>query len=99
MKTMLILFTMATLAFAKQTEELTTIKATFDGVENEIYYFFDEEDNVISFDTINDDASENYNLLEEQYLGKTFNVTYKVETKTNELDEEYESYIICMSSN
>ena len=43
MKTMLILFTMATLAFAKQTEELTTIKATFDGVENEIYYFFDEE--------------------------------------------------------
>ncbi len=94
MKTMLILFAMVTLAFTNKPEDLTTIKATFDGAEEEIYYFIDEDDNVYSFDSINENASEKYNLTEKQYIGKTFNVTYKVETKTNELEEEYESYII-----
>ena len=93
-KLMILLFTMASFAFVNQQEEKLTIKATFDGFEEGIYYFTDEEDNSFYFESVSKEAIEKYNLLKEEFLGEMFKVTYKIETKTDEYDEEYESYAI-----
>lgn len=91
---MILLFTMASLAFVKQQEDTITIKATFDGFEEGVYYFTDEEDNSFSFETISKETLEKYNLLKEEFIGESFEVTYKIETKTDEYDDEYEAYAI-----
>ncbi|MEX1383372.1 hypothetical protein [Lutibacter sp.] len=93
-KLMILLFTMASLAFVNQQEEKITIKATFDGFEEGIYYFTDEEDESFYFETISKEALAKYNLLKEEFIGESFEVTYKIETKTDEYEEEYESYTI-----
>ena len=93
-KLMILLFTIASFAFVNQQEEKLTLKATFDGFEEGIYYFTDEEDNSFYFETISKEAIAKYNLLKEEFIGESFEITYKIETKTDEYDEEYEAYAI-----
>lgn len=93
-KLMILLFAIASFAFVKQPEEKMTIKATFDGFEEGYYYFTDEEENNFYFETISKEALEKYNLLKREFIGESFEVTYKVETKKDEYNEEYESYSI-----
>lgn len=91
---MILLFTIASFAFVNKQEETITIKATFDGFEEGIYYFTDEEDTSLYFETINEESIEKYNLLEEKFIGESFEITYKIETKIDEYDEEYEALSI-----
>jgi len=93
-KLMILLFTIASFAFVNQQEEKLTIKATFDGFEEGIYYFTDEEDESFYFETISKEALAKYNLLKEEFIGESFEVTYKIDTKKDEYNEEYESYVI-----
>jgi len=93
-KIMILLFTIASFAFVNQQKEELTIKATFDGFEEGIYYFTDEEDESFYFETISKEATAKYNLLKEEFIGESFEVTYKIDTKKDEYNEEYESYVI-----
>lgn len=93
-KIMILLFTIASFAFVNQQKEELTIKATFDGFEEGIYYFTDEEDESFYFETISKEALAKYNLLKEEFIGESFEVTYKIDTKKDEYNEEYESYVI-----
>lgn len=94
MKTLIVLFTIVSLAFGKNTQESITMNATFDGFEDGFYYFTDEEENNFYFETINKESLEQYNLSEEDFIGKYFKVTYKIENKTDENGDLYESYAI-----
>ena len=94
MKAIILLFTLASLGFTKKSQELLTMKASFDGYEDGFYYFTNEEDDNFYFETVSKEASEKYDLLKEDFIGKTFEVSYKIETKTDENNDEYESYII-----
>ena len=94
MKAIILLFTFVSLGFTKISQETETMKASFDGFEEGYYYFTDEDDNNFYFETINKEASEKYNLLEDEFIGESFEVTYIIETKTDENDNEYESYTI-----
>ena len=93
-KIMILLFTIASFAFVNQQEEKLTIKATFDGFEEGIYYFTDEDDESFYFETISKESLAKYNLLKEEFIGESFEVTYKIDTKKDEYNEEYESYVI-----
>lgn len=94
MKTIIVLLTIVSLAFGKNTQESITMNATFDGVEDGFYYFTDEDDNNFYFETINEESLETYKLSDEEFIGKSFKVTYKIENKTDENGDEYESFAI-----
>ena len=95
MKTLIVLFTIVSLAFSKNTQETIKMNASFDGFEEGFYYFTDQEDdNNFYFETINKEAAEKYDLKGNQFIGKSFEVTYKIDSKIDENDEEYESFTI-----
>lgn len=93
MKILITLFTLVSLFLVKDQENLT-IKATFDGYEEGFYYFTDKEDYSFFFEGEEASAAEKYDLTNNKYIGKTFNITYKVETTTGEYGEEYYASII-----
>lgn len=93
MKILITLFTLVSLFFMKDQENLT-IKATFNGYEEGFYYFTDTNDYSFFFEGEEASASEKYDLANNKYIGKTFNITYKVETTTGEYGEEYYASII-----
>ncbi|MFD0760460.1 hypothetical protein ACFQZW_00025 [Lutibacter aestuarii] len=94
MKTLLTIVAFISLITVKNTQDNLTVKAAFDGFEEGYYYFSDTDDNTYSFEEINEETSKKYNLTEEKYIGKNFKITYKIVTKTDEYDEEYEAYVI-----
>lgn len=93
MKTLITLFTLIALVFPKNQENLT-IKATFDGHEEGFYYFTDTSDHSFFFEGVEAVASEKYDLTNNHYIGKTFRITYKVDTTIGEYGEEYYASII-----
>ena len=94
MKTISILFfalmMMSTTIAPTQTEVL---KATYDGYEDEIYYFSDEED-TYEFKNIDSKLIKTYDLTSEKFEGRDFNITYLIEKKIDEDDEETEIWTI-----
>ncbi|OGS74679.1 MAG: hypothetical protein A3F91_13150 [Flavobacteria bacterium RIFCSPLOWO2_12_FULL_35_11] len=93
MKTLITLVSLVSLFFAKNQENLT-IKATYDGYEEGFYYFTDENDYSFFFEGVEATASEKYDLTDKRFIGKTFDITYKVETTKGEYGEEYYASII-----
>ncbi|MBU2938580.1 hypothetical protein KO494_03410 [Lacinutrix sp. C3R15] len=88
MKTLLIaFFALSTFISIQDTE---TIYATFDGMENEVYYFSDEADTTHVFDAIADEAAKKFDLTNERFNGKTFKITYSTETIMDEMDDQIE---------
>lgn len=95
MKTLcIVLFTLTSGIVSWTWQDTSTVKAVFDGQEEGMYYFTGEDFNSYAFQGIEEGASEKYDLSNEEFVGQTFNVTYKVETETDEFDDEYEVYII-----
>lgn len=84
------LMTMSNTIAPKQTEVL---KATYDGYEDEIYYFSNEED-TYEFKNIDSKILKTFDLTSEKFEGQDFNITYKVEKTVDEDDEETEMWII-----
>lgn len=93
MKTLITIFTIVSLVFAKNQENLA-IKATYDGYEEGFYYFTDKNDNSFFFEGVETAASEKYDLTDKRFIGKTFNITYRVKTTKGEYGEEYYASII-----
>lgn len=93
MKTLITLFTLVSLVFAKNQETLN-IKATYDGYEEGFYYFTDYNDNSFYFEGVDAAAKEKFDLTKKSFIGKKFNITYKVETTKGEYGEEYYASII-----
>ena len=75
-------------------QDTMTVKATFDGYEDGTYYFTDEEGGTYEFQKIVAEASKKFNLTDEKFNEKVFNVTYKMETELDENEEEYAIYTI-----
>lgn len=93
MKTLIALFVLASLAFSKDQETLS-IKATFFGHEEGFYYFTDYNDNSFFFEGVEGAAKEKFDLTQKKFIGKKFNITYKVDTTKGEYGEEYYASII-----
>lgn len=93
MKILITLFTLLSLAFAKDQETLS-IKATFDGHEEGFYYFTDYNGYTLFFEGEEAAAKKKFNLTKKRFIGKKFNVTYKVITTKGEYGEEYYASII-----
>ncbi len=72
-----------------------TITATYDGLEEEIYYFTDEDGNTYSFQSVEDAVLKSYDLSDESLVGRNFKVTYIIEEELDgDTDETYENYVI-----
>lgn len=95
MKTLIIAFFALSLMSGKvAVQDTDTIKAVFNGYEEEIYYFSGENDNSYEFQRIEEVAMNQYDLTDTKYKGETFEVSYKIETETDDDDEEYSIYVI-----
>ena len=93
MKTFITLF--ALLAFVSvKSQETLSIKATYFGHEEGFYYFTDYDDYSFYFGGIEKAAKEKFDLTKKSFIGKKFNITYKVETTKGEYGEEYYTSII-----
>ncbi|WP_452226911.1 hypothetical protein [Lacinutrix cladophorae] len=88
MKTLLItLVTIVSLSFSN-IQDTSTVHATFDGIENEAYYFSDDEDTVHVFDTVSEEVTKTFDLTDEKYNGMKFKITYSTETIIDEMEDE-----------
>jgi hypothetical protein len=75
-------------------QETLSIKATFFGHEEGFYYFTDYDDNSFFFEGVDAAAKEKFDLTKNSFIGKKFNVTYKVETTKGQYGEAYYASII-----
>ncbi|KGK29333.1 MULTISPECIES: hypothetical protein [Cellulophaga] len=77
-------------SFLKTNQDTLTVTATYEGVDDGVYYFSSEEDfNTYAFKEIEDAASSKYNMADRKLIGTDFEVTY---TSEEFLDEENETY-------
>lgn len=93
MKIFITLFILISMVLSEN-QENKTIKATFFGHEEGFYYFTDYNDNSFFFEGVEAAAKEKFDLTKESFIGKKFNITYKVETTKGEYGEEYYASII-----
>ncbi|CAL2078729.1 hypothetical protein [Tenacibaculum sp. 190524A02b] len=93
MKTVLLaLFSiiMFTTSYGQESKILT---ATFDGHEDGVYYFSDNDDDY-SFEKIEPEAVKAFDLKNNSFLNKTFKVAYKTEEEEDEFGNKYDILII-----
>ena len=93
MKILITLFTLMSFVLVKDQETLR-IKATFDGYEEGFYYFTDYQGYTFFFEGEETAAKKKFNLTKKRFIGKKFNVAYRVETTKGEYGEEYYASII-----
>ncbi|KPM33076.1 Hypothetical protein I595_1503 [Croceitalea dokdonensis DOKDO 023] len=86
MKTLLI--ALSTILAVATTQEVETITATFNGYEDGIFYFEDSEGYNLEFEQIDDKALQKFDLVSEDFNGKTFKISYTSETDLDEEGEE-----------
>lgn len=95
MKTLFIsLLAIISLVGLETNQDQITIKATFDEYEDETFYFTYEEETSYEFQEIDPVASNKYDLKDDKFKGKKFEVTYSVKTDLDENDDEYTIYTI-----
>jgi len=75
-------------------QDIIKVKATFDEYDDGIFSFSDEEEGGYAFQRIDSVATSKYDLTDTKYVGKTFMVSYRIETEIDEDDETYEIYAI-----
>ena len=72
-------------------EETETITGVFDGFDGEHFTFTytneEDEEDILLFPKITPELLKKYNLSDEKFMGKTFNITFITETET-EIDED-----------
>ncbi|NHF58496.1 hypothetical protein FK220_004050 [Flavobacteriaceae bacterium TP-CH-4] len=83
--TILALMIMTTTAKAQEKE---TVKATFETVEDGTYYFLDADGFSLEFDEIAEEVRKSFNLMDVQYQGKTFIITFESEMETDDEGED-----------
>lgn len=79
-KTLAVSFFILVTSFFNPVQEDTTIKATYEKIVDGEYYFMNEDSKSIVFQGMSKEASEEYDLMDVNYLGKTFWITYKTNT-------------------
>lgn len=97
MKTLFIaVFVLMSFIGLEVNQEKITVKAIFDQYEDETYYFTDEneENGSYEFQKVDEVASGKFDLKDEKYKGKKFEVTYVTETDLDENDDEFTIFII-----
>lgn len=95
MKTLLILLlTLTSIITVDTFQDERTIKATFDWYDDGTYYFTDAEEESYEFQKIDSIASKKYNLMDDKFNGKKFEVKYVIESDLDADDEEYTFYSI-----
>ncbi len=89
---MLLLFTMLTKSPINK-----TIEASFDYVDEDGTFYFtenNEKQEPFEFEKIDDKILKVFNLKDKIFVGKVFNVTYRIETEKDNLGEEYYVWVI-----
>lgn len=94
MKTLFVLFTIVSLAVGKNSNVPVTMNATYDGFDDGFYYFTDDNEIGFYFDAINEESLRKYKLLDEDLIGESFRITYKIENKKDKNGKMYQSFII-----
>lgn len=86
-------FVLVTSFFTPVQDEIKTTTATYiEYADGEYFFKADGED--ISFQGIEESARGIYNLTDNKYVGKTFDITYKVRTVKEEGEDPFYLFII-----
>ncbi|MEZ4808965.1 MAG: hypothetical protein R2819_01280 [Allomuricauda sp.] len=75
-------------------DQESVVYATYDGYDSGVYSFIDDNGEMYDFSAIEETASQKYDLDSDEFIGKMFKVTYKIETDVDENEEEYDIYVI-----
>jgi hypothetical protein len=95
MKTfMILLYAFCAINSLQMNQETRTVTAVFEGFDDDVYYFTDAEGNAYDFERIEEEAKDKFNLTKEEYLGKTFNIIYLVESEIDEFNDSIEVLVI-----
>jgi hypothetical protein len=91
----------SSLSFSTSKQTKVTVTAVYDGLEEYGYNFIVSKDGMehtLTFQDINETLLKTYDLTTSEFVGKTFKVTYTIDTETmvDEFDneEEIETLII-----
>lgn len=69
-------------------EETERMNATFSGYERGMYVFTDSEGYTSEFNQVSQSVSQEFDLTNEQYVGKQFIITFTLATENGENEEE-----------
>lgn len=75
----------------------TTIEASFDYIDEDGTFYFtenNEKQESFEFERIDDKILKVFNLRDKIFVGKVFNVTYRIETEKDDFGEEYYVWVI-----
>ncbi|TYA74927.1 hypothetical protein [Seonamhaeicola marinus] len=75
----------------------TTVEASFDYIDEDGTLYFtenNEKQEPYEFERIDDKVLKVFNLRDKKFVGKVFNVTYRIETEKDELGQEYYVWVI-----
>ncbi len=72
----------------------TTVEATYDGYEDGVYYFTDNNDETLEFQEVEKDVLKTYDLMSKKFENKNFSVTYKTVEEEDEEGDSYTTYVI-----
>lgn len=89
MKSILVVLFVALSSFASvYGQDVEKLDGTFLGYEDGVYAFTDNDGYRAEFTNITGEASQQYNLTDQKYVGKQFIITFTVDTELDEDDEE-----------
>lgn len=93
MKPILIAFCLLVSSFSGLlNQETIRVSGTYDRYEDGIYYFAGDQGEIYEFQDISEEASEQYDLMDEALIGKLFTITFTAEV-TEDDDLEFKTII------
>ena len=92
-----LIFSFLVLTAVKSIQEKQTFEGVYDGQEDYGYNFIgldsDGEEYTMTFQSINEDLLENFNLNSEEFIGTKFTVTYTTEIEVERDEDGFEEEI------
>jgi len=89
MKSLLVVLFVALTSFGSvYSQDVEKMDGTFEGYEDGMYIFTDNDGYKAEFTHVTNDVSQKYNLTDQTLVGKQFIITFTVDTEMDEDDEE-----------
>lgn len=88
MKTLLVFFVMLTSMTTMMSQEIDTVKATFNEYADGTYHFTDKDSYSMEFEYVEESVLAQFNLAGEEFKGKLFIVTFQSDTEEDQDGEE-----------
>lgn len=88
MKTIFLCFFMLFSTANQKVQETETVVATFNGYEDGVFFFTDDNGYSIEFQNLSPEARQQFDLTDDGLIGFLFEVTFNRDTELDEMEDE-----------